>query len=171
MNGTDYFTSVKPIQHVTDLGKGEGVTSLPSLSGSCELVQSCLSSTREIVDRTYRLTCNNALLSNFLLQKGSSQTVNQSVIVFCPRAGLSLQTQHSPLYPLLSLPFRTCRQSVYHDVVHHLITSSAAKFLPRLPFLLEQGSSTRGPRATCGPRASFVWPGKGISLYTMRYEY
>ena len=30
---------------------------------------------------------------------------NQSIIVFCPRAGLSLQTQHSPLYPLLSILF------------------------------------------------------------------
>ena len=30
-------------------------------------------------------------------------------------------------------------------------------------FGLEQGSSTRGPRAACGPRASFVRPGKGIS--------
>ena len=28
---------------------------------------------------------------------------------------------------------------------------------------LEQGSSTRGPRAACGPRASFVRPGKGIN--------
>ena len=31
--------------------------------------------------------------------------INQSIIVLCPRIGLSLQTQHSPLYPLLSLPF------------------------------------------------------------------
>ena len=30
---------------------------------------------------------------------------------------------------------------------------------------LKQGSST------CGPRASFVRPGKGISQNTMRYEY
>ena len=37
--------------------------------------------------------------------------------------------------------------------------------------VLRQGSSTRGPRATCGPRASFVRPGKGISQNTMRYEY
>ena len=36
---------------------------------------------------------------------------------------------------------------------------------------LEQGSSTRGPWATCGPRASFVRPGKGISQNTMCYEY
>ena len=32
-------------------------------------------------------------------------------------------------------------------------------------FILSQGSSTRGPRA------SFVRPGKGISQNTMRYEY
>ena len=36
---------------------------------------------------------------------------------------------------------------------------------------LEHGSSTRGPRATCGPRASVVRPGKGISQNTMSYEY
>ena len=34
-----------------------------------------------------------------------------------------------------------------------------------------QGSSTRGPRAACGPRASIVWPGKGISQSTMHHEY
>ena len=32
---------------------------------------------------------------------------------------------------------------------------------------LQQGSSTRGPRAACRPRASFVLPGKGISQNTM----
>ena len=36
---------------------------------------------------------------------------------------------------------------------------------------LSQGSSTRGPRAACGPPASFVRPGKGISQNTMRYDY
>ena len=36
---------------------------------------------------------------------------------------------------------------------------------------LQQESSTRGQRAACGPRASFVRPGKGISQNTMRYKY
>ena len=36
---------------------------------------------------------------------------------------------------------------------------------------LEQGYSTRGPRAACGPWASFMRPGKDISQNTMRYEY
>ena len=58
------------------------------------------------------------------------RTINQSIIVFFPRAGLLLQTQHSPLYLLLSLPFRICIQSIYHDVVYHLISSSAANLLP-----------------------------------------
>ena len=49
--------------------------------------------------------------------------------VFCPRADLSLQTQHSPLYLLLSLPFRIFIQSIYHKVVYNLI-SCAANFLP-----------------------------------------
>ena len=53
-----------------------------------------------------------------------------SIIVFCPRAGFSLQTQRSPFYPLLSLPLRTCIQSIYHDVVYHLIYSSARTFFP-----------------------------------------
>ena len=43
--------------------------------------------------------------------------------------------------------------------------------LTLLYVLLRQGSSTRGPRAACGPRASFVWPGKGISQNTIIYEY
>ena len=38
-------------------------------------------------------------------------------------------------------------------------------------FGLEQGSSTRGSRASCGPRANFVRPGKGISQNRVRYEY
>ena len=36
---------------------------------------------------------------------------------------------------------------------------------------VDHRSSTRGPRAACGPLASFVRPGKGISQNTMRYEY
>ena len=46
-----------------------------------------------------------------------------------PRADLSLQTQHTLLYPLLSLPFRILIQSIYHNAVYHLI-SSASNFLP-----------------------------------------
>ena len=37
-----------------------------------------------------------------------------------------------------------------------------------------EGCSRAGvfnPRAACGPRASFMRPGKGISQNTMRYEY
>ena len=54
----------------------------------------------------------------------------QSIIVFCPRAGISLQTQHSPPYPLLSLPFRIFIQSIYNNGVYLLISSSASNFLP-----------------------------------------
>ena len=64
-----------------------------------------------------------------LLHNGG-QLIDQSIIVFCPRAGLSLQTQHSPLYPLLSLPFRIFIQSIYHNVVCHLISSPTSNFLP-----------------------------------------
>ena len=41
----------------------------------------------------------------------------------------------------------------------------------RRAFTLYQGSSTRGPRAVCGPPGSFVRPGKAISQNIMRYEY
>ena len=57
-----------------------------------------------------------------------SISINQSITVFFPRLGLSLQTEPSLLYPLLSLPFRIFI-SIYHKVVYHLI-SSAANFLP-----------------------------------------
>ena len=50
--------------------------------------------------------------------------------MFCPRTGLSLQTQHYPLHPLLSLPFRIFIQSIYHDTLYLLISSSAANLLP-----------------------------------------
>ena len=56
--------------------------------------------------------------------------LNHLIIVFCSRAGLSLQTQHSPFYPFLSLPFRICIQYIIHDVVNYLSPSSASNFLP-----------------------------------------
>ena len=62
--------------------------------------------------------------------------------MFCLRAGISLQTQHSPLYPLLSLPFRIFLQSIYYNVVYHLISSSAANFFSRLLSLLEYASAS-----------------------------
>ena len=55
--------------------------------------------------------------------------------------GLSLQTQHSRLYPLLSLPFRIFIQSIYLNVVYHLISSSASSHLPYLLELPSAGSS------------------------------
>ena len=52
---------------------------------------------------------------------------------------------------------------------------SSGQFHMKLHFFsqgrLKPGVSTRGPRAACGPRASFVRPGKGISQNKMRYEY
>ena len=56
--------------------------------------------------------------------------LNQSIIVFCPRAGLPLQTQQSPLYPLPSLPFRICIQPIYHDAVHHWYLLLSRTFFP-----------------------------------------
>ena len=62
----------------------------------------------------------------------SFERYQSSIIVFCPRPGLSLQTQDSPLYPLLSLPFRSYIQTIYHDDVYHLIYFSDANLLPLL---------------------------------------
>ena len=59
--------------------------------------------------------------------------------MFCPGAGLSLQIQHSPLYPLISLPFHICLQSIYHDVVYDLISSSAVKHPSAGSFFLASG--------------------------------
>ena len=53
----------------------------------------------------------------------------QSIIVFCPKADLSQQTRHSPLYPFLSLSFRIFIQYIYHNIVYPLI-SSALNFVP-----------------------------------------
>ena len=54
----------------------------------------------------------------------------QSIIVFCPRAGLSLQTQHSSLYHLLSLPLLSSYSPFIIMVSYHLISSSARTFFP-----------------------------------------
>ena len=66
---------------------------------------------------------------------------HQSIRVFCPRAGLWLHTHHSPLYPLLCLPSRICIQSIYYDVVYHLISTSAANLLPVYHSVLELPSA------------------------------
>ena len=56
--------------------------------------------------------------------------ITQSIIVFCPRAGLSQQTQPSPLYPLLNLPFRILIQSIYHNVIYHWYLLLPRTFFP-----------------------------------------
>ena len=57
----------------------------------------------------------------------------------------------------------------HSTIVRHLHSvGKVQKSAVWVPHALSQGSSTRGPRAACGPPASFVWPGKGILLYTMR---
>ena len=59
--------------------------------------------------------------------------------MFCAGADLSLQTQHSPLYSLLSLPFRTCIQFIYHEIIRMSIILYL--LLPRTFFLLEHSSA------------------------------
>ena len=60
-----------------------------------------------------------------------------SIIVLCSRSGLSLLTQHFPLYPLLSLPFSIFIQSIYYNV----IPSFAENVHYRLQFLVEHPSA------------------------------
>ena len=95
-----------------------------------------------------------------------SISINQSITVFCPRIGLSLQTEPSPFYPVLSLPFRIFIQSIYHKVVYHLI-SSAANFLPfTIPsrtsfsrqFLLSQWPSNFFSTSLSVPALFFLHP-------------
>ena len=59
--------------------------------------------------------------------KDTHPVPGSSNIAFCPRAGPSLQTKHSPLYPILSLPFSICIQSIYLLI---RVSSSAANLLP-----------------------------------------
>ena len=52
---------------------------------------------------TYNIGASSHLIPRPDLVLDTSWYIIQSIIVFFPRAGLSLQTQRSPLYPLLSL--------------------------------------------------------------------
>ena len=88
-------------------------------------------------------------------------SINQSIIVFCPRAGLSLQTQHSPLYPLLSLPFRIFIQSIYYNVVLSSDIFFCLELSSRLPFLLEHPSAGNSSLAN-GP-ANFFFTSLSVS--------
>ena len=69
------------------------------------------------------------IFSNTHTHESCSISNNLSITEFCPRIGVSLETEPSPFYPLLSLPFQIFVQSIYYKVVYHLI-SSAANFLP-----------------------------------------
>ena len=60
--------------------------------------------------------------------------VNQSIIVFWPRAGLSLQSQHSPLYPFSTFLF----VSSYSPFITMYLSSDiffCLELSSRLPFL------------------------------------
>ena len=89
------------------------------------------------------------MLRNIIVLVNFGRSINQSIIVFSPRAGLSLQTQHSPFYPLLSLPFCICIQSIYHNVVNHLISSSSTNLLP--VYLPSRASFSRQVLLSSGP--------------------
>ena len=69
-----------------------------------------------------------------------SHTVYISIIVYCPRTGLALQTPYSSLHPLLDLLFRICIQFIYHDIVYHPIFYCYEPSF-RLPFLQEHSSA------------------------------
>ena len=65
MNGTDFFTSVKPHPARYWPWKGE-VASLPALSCSCKLVQSCLSSTIEMSEQKVSISIEQRIVIRFL---------------------------------------------------------------------------------------------------------
>ena len=79
-----------------------------------------------VANRGYNPTSLVLILSRFV---ANLHSINQSLTVFCSRIGFSLQTEPSPLYPLLSLPFRISIQSIYYEVVYYLI-SFVTNFLP-----------------------------------------
>ena len=75
INDTDFFTNVKP--HLARYWPWKGkVSTFPSLSGSCELVQSCLSSTREMSEQKVSVSVEQRILIKFL----TSEVVQPSEI-------------------------------------------------------------------------------------------
>ena len=87
-------------------------------------------------------------INHFHLQAFAGIWGNQSIIVFCPWACLSMQTQNSPLFPLLSLPFRIFIQSIYHnvlssDIFFYLEFSFATAHLPRLAVIASRSLGFR----------------------------
>ena len=84
---------------------------------------------------SYDLLKKSKITWNFWLRD-----LYQSIIAFCARAGVSLQTQHSPPYPLLCLPFRIFIKSIYHNVAYHLDIFFCLELSSHLPYLLEHPS-------------------------------
>ena len=89
----------------------------------------------------YRYHKNKELLETPLLKCTETfqtyglfnQKISRSVL---PKGRSFLQTQHSPLYLLLMLPFRTCTQSLYHDlsiIWYLLLPRNVFSHLPYLP--------------------------------------
>ena len=69
----------------------------------------------------------HVMKKKFKFVEQCNQSINHSVL---PKGRYFTHTQHSPLYPLPSLPFCIFIQSIYHNVVYHLISSSASNFFP-----------------------------------------
>ena len=83
--------------------------------------------------------CFNSLLQNLMqLEHLTFTSINHSVLT---KGGLSLHTQHSPLYPLLSLPFPILIQSIYRNVVLSSDIFFCRELSSHLPFLLEHPSA------------------------------
>ena len=53
--------------------------------------------------------------------------------MFCPRAGLSLQTQHSPLYPLLSVPLCYVTSCWSKNLMELIFTCGEFLWIPEDP--------------------------------------
>ena len=124
---------------------------------------------------------------------GQAITLNMSNSVFptCNGCSLLKSISHVCVFFILSTSARNmCILLTHAWSIVNLMSSDEAKNKLEVYFILfmstfslmfiskfgqrnvlRQGSSTRGPLAACGPRASFVRPGKSISQNAMRYEY
>ena len=65
-------------------------------------------------------------------------SINHSVL---PQGQIFYSNSAFSTLPSSQPSFRIIIQFIYHNVVNHLISSSAANFLPHLPFLLEHPSA------------------------------
>ena len=90
------------MQHVTDLGRRKAA----SLSGSCELVQSCLSSTCKMSEQKVSVSVEQRIIIKFLTAEGVKLTEILQFGVACLECSFSKLSVTSPTSQLILQPFR-----------------------------------------------------------------